>query len=228
MDFNGKAEPLQPGPDRGVEIMADIGLVFSLLRCAGDRHETGETVTEAATVEEVEGLATAPSRLPMPANLPRPVLEHSCGGCAVSPPDRPARQAPDVPVYECGHPESNRDSLSRFRFSSHFGFRRRPEGAFVVWTIPSPYLEDQGLGAARLVSTPSPRPGGLVRDWLELMPLAFPEFERFYSEGFPPGTPTKSDASTCSAMPAHLGSIHQMTCPRTLKLPLIVANPAAA
>jgi hypothetical protein len=73
----------------------------------------------------------------------------------------------------------------------------------VVWTIPSPCLAIRGLGAARLVSTPSPY-RGLARDRHGREPLAFPEFERFYSRGFPPGTPTKSDASTGSATPAKL------------------------
>jgi hypothetical protein len=50
-----------------------------------------------------------------------------------------------------------------------------------------PALASQRLGAARLVSTPSP--------WLSLWGLArdrhftgFPEFEQFCTEGFPQGT----------------------------------------
>jgi hypothetical protein len=44
-------------------------------------------------------------------------------------------------------------ALRPYGFSYHFGFRRR-HLAFVVWTIPSPWHE--AVGAARLVSTPSP------------------------------------------------------------------------
>ena len=59
----------------------------------------------------------------------------------------------------------------------------------MVWTIPSPSLDaDRALGAARLVSTPSPE-RGLARDWLGPEPLAFPDFERFYSGDFSLGTP---------------------------------------
>ena len=93
-----------------------------------------------------------------------------------------------------GDSESGADGGTRTRtpwgcrFSYHFDFRRRPQ-AFVVWTIPSPSLDaNRGLGAARLVSTPSPE-RGLARDWPRLAPLAFPDFERFYAEDFPPGTP---------------------------------------
>jgi hypothetical protein len=71
----------------------------------------------------------------------------------------------------------------------------------VVWTIPSPCPAIRVLGATRLVSTPSPN-WGLARDWLGPEPLAFPDFERFYSRSFPLGTPMKSDASTGSATPA--------------------------
>jgi hypothetical protein len=52
-------------------------------------------------------------------------------------------------------------ALRPYGFSYHFGFRRR-HLAFVVWTIPSPWL--CAVGAARLVSTPSPRVRGLARD----------------------------------------------------------------
>src|SRR6266436_2816265 len=45
------------------------------------------------------------------------------------------------------------------------------------------------VGAARLVSTPSPEGA-----WLGIglgCPLAFPDFEQFYSTSFPAGTPTE-------------------------------------
>ena len=58
------------------------------------------------------------------------------------------------------------------------------------------------LGAARLVSTPSPEtmnPGGLARD---CHVKGFPEFEQFYIGGFPPSTQTiKSVASTIPPRP---------------------------
>ncbi len=65
-----------------------------------------------------------------------------------------------------------------------------PCQAFVVWTVPSPW-PSQALGATRPVSTPSPNRGlGSGLAW-GLSPLAFPDFERFYSEDFPTGTPIK-------------------------------------
>jgi hypothetical protein len=46
------------------------------------------------------------------------------------------------------------------------------------------------LGVSRLVSTPSIliSQKSLARDWLRLLPLAFPEFGRFYSKSFLLGT----------------------------------------
>ena len=55
---------------------------------------------------------------------------------------------------------------------------------FVVWTIPSPF-PIQGLGAARLVSTPSRK---FFRAWLGIAISGFPDFEQFYAVGFPMGT----------------------------------------
>jgi len=48
-------------------------------------------------------------------------------------------------------------ALRPYGFSYHFGFHRHP-GVFVVWTIPSPWRVS-AVGAARLVSTPSPSEG---------------------------------------------------------------------
>ncbi len=74
----------------------------------------------------------------------------------------------------------------RSRFSYHFGFRRRPTQAFVVWTIPSP-CPFRGLGAARLVSTPSrPRPG-LARDRQGFAPQLSPNLS-----GSTPGVSTRA------------------------------------
>ena len=55
---------------------------------------------------------------------------------------------------------------------------------FVVWTIPSPF-PTRGLGAARLVSTPSRK---CFRAWLGIAIAGFPDFEQFYAVGFPMGT----------------------------------------
>lgn len=67
-------------------------------------------------------------------------------------------------------------------------FTATPFGAFVVWTIPSPWRV-RALGAARLVSTPSQgppsRPQGLARD---RHVRGFPEFEQFYVADFPART----------------------------------------
>ena len=55
---------------------------------------------------------------------------------------------------------------------------------FVVWTIPSPFPA-RGLGAARLVSTPSRK---RFQAWLGIAISGFPDFEQFYAVGFPMGT----------------------------------------
>jgi len=76
---------------------------------------------------------------------------------------------PPRPVRVCG-------------FSYHFGFRRlgsRVRGLDYPFTIPP----DGGLGAARLVSTPSRK----IRAWLGIAIQGFPDFEQFYSAGFPDG-----------------------------------------
>ena len=54
----------------------------------------------------------------------------------------------------------------------------------MVWTIPSPFVTS-GLGAARLVSTPSRK---YFRAWLGIALSGFPDFEQFYSASFPAGT----------------------------------------
>lgn len=81
----------------------------------------------------------------------------------------------------------------RSRFSYHLDFRRRLM-TFVVWTVPSPLPEGFRRRPSSLYTFPR---RGLARDWLRVLPLAFPDFERFYSADFPAGTPIlKSAAST--------------------------------
>lgn len=93
-----------------------------------------------------------------------------------------------VAVFWCGRPESNRHRPVRpYGFS--YPLRLSPPCAsrFGVWTIPSPSRDNfrhPVLGAARLVSTPSRRKAGLARDCHK---RGFPDFERFYSMGFPAG-----------------------------------------
>ena len=76
-------------------------------------------------------------------------------------------------------------SRMRSRFSYHLGFRRH-RGVFVVWTIPSPWPEGCRRRPSSLYTFLS---RGLARDWRWLLPLAFPDFERFYSQRFRWGTP---------------------------------------
>lgn len=69
------------------------------------------------------------------------------------------------------------DSNLRPQDSYHFDFSRRPR-TFVVWTVPSPWVQGP-LGAAHPVSTPSPDFSGA---WLGIGMLkfseAFPDFEQ--------------------------------------------------
>src|SRR5881409_2216233 len=68
---------------------------------------------------------------------------------------------------QCGRRDSNpHERLSSADFLTGYGFRRPGELAgFAVWTIRSPCPAEPGLGAARLVSTPSPLDGS-GRAWL--------------------------------------------------------------
>ena len=61
-----------------------------------------------------------------------------------------------------------------------------PPGVFVVWTIPSPWPKGCRRRPSSLYTFLS---RGLARDWRWLLPLAFPDFERFYSQRFRWGTP---------------------------------------
>jgi hypothetical protein len=83
-------------------------------------------------------------------------------------------------------------------FLTNYGFHRRHE-AFVVWTIPSPWLKRFRCCPSSLYTFPSP---GLARD---CHVKGFPEFEQFCICGFPQSTHgrLKSVASTNSATPAY-------------------------
>ena len=87
-------------------------------------------------------------------------------------------------------------TLRSHGFSYHFGFRRR-HSAFVVWTIPSPWLVSCRCRPSSLYTFL------LAEAWLGIASEGFPEFEQFCSKGFPKGTQSfKSDASTNFATPA--------------------------
>ena len=73
-------------------------------------------------------------------------------------------------VRWCGRRDSNPHPLTGSRFSCHFGFRRRPRGR--SWSGLSLRPSSMAVGAARLVSTPSP-----ARAWLGIglgRPFSFP------------------------------------------------------
>ncbi len=77
------------------------------------------------------------------------------GASGPSPAPHNARMVPSWPEnFWCGRRELNPHGLAACGFSYRFGFRRPADGGLAVWTIPSPFLV-RGLGAARLVSTPS-------------------------------------------------------------------------
>ena len=64
-------------------------------------------------------------------------------------------------------------------------------------------MPTRGLGAARLVSTPSRK---RFRAWLGIAISGFPDFEQFYAAGFPMGTQVlKSAASAISPRPREIG-----------------------
>jgi hypothetical protein len=89
---------------------------------------------------------------------------------------------PTEKVVWCGRGDLNPHDLlgsADFHTTSAFAASLRE---FVVWTIPSPFL-GRGLGAAHLVSTPSRN----IRAWLGIAIQGFPDFEQFYSAGFPSG-----------------------------------------
>jgi hypothetical protein len=80
-------------------------------------------------------------------------------------------------------------------FSYHFDFRRRRTRR--LWSGLSLHLSVAALGAARLVSTPSP-----FGAWLGIASQGFPEFEQFYFDSFPSSTHIpKSGASTIPPRP---------------------------
>ena len=53
VDRDGEAHALQPRADRRVEVALHVGFVAGVLRGAGDRHQFGQPVAEAAFVEEL-------------------------------------------------------------------------------------------------------------------------------------------------------------------------------
>ena len=61
-----------------------------------------------------------------------------------------------------------------------------PVQAFVVWTVPSPWPSGFRRRPSSLYTFPFQ---GLARDWHGVSPEAFPDFERFCTGDFPPGTP---------------------------------------
>ena len=91
----------------------------------------------------------------------------------------------------CGRRDSNpHEPLSSTDFRTVYGFRR-PDAAFEAprqvcgldypFTVPR---KIRGLGAARLVSTPSPEEYSF-RAWLGIAISGFPEFGQFCIAGFP-------------------------------------------
>ena len=83
----------------------------------------------------------------------------------------------------CGRGDSNpHRPFGPTDFLTSYGFRRRPLG---VCGLDYPFTcSESPLGAARLVSTPSPF-RGLARD---CHVTGFPEFEQFCIRGFPRST----------------------------------------
>ncbi len=129
--------------------------------------------------------------------LVSPVLPGPTPSC----PDPDGRGALDW--IWCGRPGLEPAQAFRpYGFSYHFGFRR-PAPACGVRGLDYPFTmaRSSALGAARLVSTPSPGIRGLARD---CHLTGFPEFEQFCIPGFPRGHSRsfKSVASTNSATPA--------------------------
>ena len=77
-------------------------------------------------------------------------------------------------------------------FSCHYGFRRPRLIASKVWGLDYPFAMPKsvsGLGAARLVSTPSQPERRLLRQSLarDRHVTGFPDFEQFYHRRFPGG-----------------------------------------
>ena len=115
----------------------------------------------------------------------------------------------------CGRPELNRHGQSPTDFLTNYGFHRRQpqlkQLPFVVWTIPSPCLGSRFRCCPSSLYTFPRRHGerGLARD---CHVKGFPEFEQFCCASFPTRTQEsdfpKSAASTCSATPAHCGTLY--------------------
>jgi len=73
-------------------------------------------------------------------------------------------------------------------FSSHFGFRRRPDRAGRSWAGARLHLgHSQAVGARRLLSTPSPVGAGLGSALARRqVSRAFTDFDGFHFGRFPP------------------------------------------
>lgn len=98
--------------------------------------------------------------------------------------------APDQPLgfslSWCGRRDSNPHSHRETDFLTTSAFAAAVRR---LWSGLSLRHDPSALGAARPVSTPSPYRGlGSGLAW-GMSPLAFPDFERFYSTDFPVGTP---------------------------------------
>lgn len=110
----------------------------------------------------------------------------------------------------CGRGDLNPQGQCPTDFLTRYGFHRRPPPLIGLGRLESGLslhraTASRGLGAARLVSTPSSALSrcGLARD---CQLKGFPEFEQFCIAGFPASTQewSKSVASTDFATPASL------------------------
>jgi hypothetical protein len=99
-------------------------------------------------------------------------------------------------VQWCGRPDLNRhEPLGPTDFRTTSAFAAVQEGR--LWSGLSLHRGVSALGAARLVSTPSP-----FGAWFGIANEGFPEFGQFYIGDFPPCTQLlKSVASTISPRP---------------------------
>jgi hypothetical protein len=97
----------------------------------------------------------------------------------------------------CGRPDSNRHGETPNGFSYHLRLSPPPMNIRRLWSGLSLHPSEVALGAARLVSTPSP-----VGAWLGIASKGFPDFGQFYVAGFPARTQSlKSVASTIPPRP---------------------------
>lgn len=102
----------------------------------------------------------------------------------------------------CGRGDLNpHDLLGSADFHTTSAFAAPPGAG--SWSGLYLHHSPWGLGAARLVSTPSRK---RFRAWLGIAISGFPDFEQFYAVGFPMGTQVlKSAASAISPRPREIG-----------------------